>query len=202
MNSFEEKIASRMKKGEDVPKKQLALLLKTETINQLDMISKAMTKLSGRTSSRNSLIEEALEAYIETSLNMLKKEGIENIEEFISEENYFDTVIFPAHKDGFEEAFLKKKKWYYVRVDASKIDKLKYVCLYVSKPTRAITHYAKIKKFEYIEEEKKYMIHLKGDPIELSNPIPLGDADPNATRAPRYTKFEKILSSNTFKDLF
>ena len=202
MNHFEERIMKRLKRNDDKQKKQLALLLKTKTINNLDLISKAMTKVSGKCSTRNALIEDALEAYIETSMDLLKKEGITNLEDFVADNDDFDMVIFPAHQEGFEQVFLGECKWYYVRMNADKISKLKYIGIYVSNPTQAITHYGEIEDIRYDNHERKYKIYLSGEPIQLNNPVPLKDTDPNATRAPRYTKLERLLSATEFKDLF
>jgi len=53
----------------------------------------------------------------------------------------------------------------------------------------------------YNETEGKYEILLKGEPIELADPIPLGSMSAVATRSPRYTTLEKLLSVREYKDL-
>ena len=97
--------------------------------------------------------------------------------------------------------FLDENKWYYVRIREDRLPSLKYIAIYVSSPVSKITHYAKIKYFEFDENMQKYIIHLDGQAIELENPVPLGGISAASTRAPKYTTLRKLLTADQFKDL-
>lgn len=148
------------------------------------------------------VIEDAVEAYILDANEIFRKNGIE-LEPLNEEDENYDTVVFPAYEDGFRETFLDENRWYYVRVRKDRIEKLKYIAVYVGAPRSKITHYAKIAEdgFEYDENEKKYIIHFDGQAIELEHPIPLGSASAASTRAPRYTTLQKLLTAEEYKDL-
>ncbi len=83
-----------------------------------------------------------------------------------------DTIICPAHEEGFNEVFLGKKQWYAIRLRKARIPYIKYIAIYRIRPVRAITHYGKVKSIELCtvpeyEGEGKYHVYLKGRPIEI-----------------------------------
>lgn len=146
------------------------------------------------------IIEDAVEAYIEEAIQIFEEEGIK-METESPDNEFFDTVVFPAHEEGFRNVFLDENKWYYVRIREDRLPSLKYIAIYVSSPVSKITHYAKIKYFEFDENMQKYIIHLDGQAIELENPVPLGGISAASTRAPKYTTLRKLLTADQFKDL-
>lgn len=202
MSSAEKRIQERLKSMEEQPKKQIVISLRAQLIEQLDMIARTLSKQSGRSTSRNMLIEDAVEAYIEDAMEIFEREEI-TVETEEPDDEFYDTVVFPAYEDGFRETFLDESRWYYVRIRKDRIPNLKYVSVYVGAPVSKITHYAKIAQdgFEYDEEERKYIIHFDGQAIELENPIPLGDISAASTRAPRYTTLQKLLTAEEYSDL-
>lgn len=202
MSNIEKSIQKRLKALEIQPKKQIAISLKAECIEQLDAIARTLSRQSGRSTSRNMIIEDAIEAYIQDAMQIFEEEGIE-VETESFDNEIFDTVVFPAHEEGFRKAFLDENKWYYVRIGKDRIPKLKYVAVYVGAPVSKITHYAKIaqKGFEYDEDEKKYIIHFEGQAVELENPVPLGGISAASTRAPKYTTLQKLLTAEQYKEL-
>lgn len=202
MGNIEKSIKKRLKAVETQPKKQVLIGLSADNIEKLDSIARTLTKQSGRSTSRNMIIEDAVEAYIQDALEIFEEEGI-TVETKSAENEVYDTVVFPAHEEGFREAFLDENKWYYVRVQKDRIPNLKYVAVYVGAPISKITHYAKIASdgFEYDEDERKYIIHFEGQAIELENPVPLGGISAAATRAPKYTTLQKLLTAGEYKDL-
>ncbi len=202
MSNIEESIQKRLKVLEEQPKKQITISLKTEFINQLDIIARTLSKQSARSTSRNMIIEDAVEAYIQEAMQIFEEEGIP-VETADPEYAFFDTVVFPAHEEGFRKAFLDEDKWYYVRMQKERIPHLKYIAIYVGAPVSKITHYAKIAKdgFEYHEDEKKYLIRFEGQAIELEHPVPLGEISAASTRAPRYTTLQKLLTAEEYRDL-
>ena len=65
MSTANQKIMSRLVKIEENARKALSIPFKPQNIEKLDAIAKAMTKHSGNTTTRNMLIEDAIESYIE-----------------------------------------------------------------------------------------------------------------------------------------
>lgn len=202
MNNLEKSIHKRLKPLEIQSKKQVVVSLKISDIEQLDAIARTLSKQSGRSTSRNMIIEDAIDAYIQDAMQIFEEEGIA-IESKSMEDEIYDTVVFPAYEDGFRETFLDEDCWYYVRVQKDRIPNLKYIAIYVGAPISKITHYAKIAPdgFEYDADEKKYIVHFEGQAIELENPIPLGGISAASTRAPRYTTLQKLLMAEEYKDL-
>ena len=202
MSVVNQKILSRLAKAEDTPRKPLSIPFKVENIKNLDAIAKAMTRHSGCTATRNMLIEDAVESFIDEAIVILNEEGIELD---IEANDDFDTVVFPAQMgEEQKQAFFDDREWRYVRVSKNKIPKIKYVALYVGAPQSAIHHYAKVSSngFIYVESEDKYKICFDGDPIELPNPIPLGTTSPLAVRSPKYTTLQKLFTANEFRELY
>lgn len=202
MSSVNDKLKSRLKKAEEPLRKPLSVPFKLDNIQKLDAIAKAITQHSDRTTTRNMLIEDAIESFIEDAVALLTDEGIELD---VTDNSDFDTVVFPARiEEGYEEAFFNEHQWYYVRVAESRIPKIRYIALYVGAPQSAITHYAKVAPngFQYDKNEKKYRIILDGDPIKLPKPIPLGNASPLAVRSPKYTTLQKLFTAAEFRELY
>lgn len=202
MSAVNEKLKSRLKKAEEPQRKPLSIPFKLDNIQKLDAIARAITRHSDRTTTRNMLIEDAIEGFIEDAISLLADEGIELD---VEDDTDFDTVVFPARiEEGYEEAFFNEHQWYYVRVAESRIPKIRYIALYVGAPQSAITHYAKVAPngFLYDEDEEKYRILLDGDPIKLPSPIPRGSASPLAVRSPKYTTLQKLFSAAEFRELY
>lgn len=202
MSTMNQKVLARLLKAEEDARKPLSIPFKIENIKHLDTIAKAMTQHSGITTTRNMLIEDAVECFIEEAVNILEAE---NIELEIETKGDFDCIVFPAQMgEEYQQAFFNEHEWRFVRVAKNKIAKIKYIALYVGAPQSAITHYAKVAPngFVYDEIEKKYRIRLDGDPIELPNPIPRGSISPVAVRSPKYTTLNKLFVSNEFKELY
>ena len=183
MRHIEKSIKNRLKTLETQPKKQIVISLKQECMDKLEAVARTISKQSGRSTSRNMIIEDAVEAYIEEAIQIFEEEGIK-METESPDNEFFDTVVFPAHEEGFRNVFLDENKWYYVRIREDRLPSLKYIAIYVSSPVSKITHYAKIKYFEFDENMQKYIIHLDGQAIELENPVPLGGISAASTRAP------------------
>ncbi len=200
MSTIEQSIQKRLKAREEQSKKQITFSLKTESIDQLDAIARTLSAQSGRSTSRNMVIEDAIEAYIQDAMQIFKAQGIE-LEPENSDNADFDMVVFPAREEGFRRVFLDENQWHYVRIQKNRLPKLNYIAIYVNAPISKITHYAKIDCFEYDENKKKYRIYLEGSAIQLENPVPLGEIPASSTRAPKYTTLQKLLTAEQYKDL-
>ncbi len=190
-------------------KKTISVVVESEKLEMLDVIIRGFSTLNPEKNfTRQKLFDMAIESLIKEAQGILEENGLlENgfadVENTEVRENVFDTAIFPAWPDGFEEAFLGEKRWYYVRLGHDKIDKIKYVACYVGAPVSAITHYAKVKNIEVVEVEgkQKYIINFEGEPIALENPVPLGDVHATAVRANRYVTLETLKNARSYKDL-
>ena len=200
MSTAKDLILKRLEKPEEPAKKQFLLSLRPELVGSLDQMVRAITRSSGQSVTRGMLIEDAVKAFLDDTIPALEERGI-YLEEEETDAPYFDTVIFPAHQEGFEKAFLGENKWYYVRTRSDKMPKIKFCAIYVGQPTSAITHYAKVSRFVLDPETKKYIVEFDGKPVELEHPVPLGSAPSASTRAPRYTTLEKLLSAREYGEL-
>ena len=76
MSTVREKIQLRLKEPENPERRQIALSIQEEKLNQLERIARAMSEHSGRNVSRNMLIDDAIEAYIEEAIQMLTQNDL------------------------------------------------------------------------------------------------------------------------------
>ncbi len=119
-----------------------------------------------------------------------------------------DTIIVPTGKagEGFEEVFVGKNCWYYVRLPQKREKlqrrrkELKYILAYRPAPESAITMRAEIADIVPFGDGGKYKIDFK-KPAELIAPIKFGDAPSGAMQGPRYTSSTLIEGAKSLKDL-
>lgn len=123
-------------------------------------------------------------------------------EEKREKEFEYDTLIVPAHEDGFQEAFLGKNAWWAIRISTKNIDKIKYIAAYRAAPISAITHWATVEKIKKYKDTNKYIVHFKGKAKKIK-PIKLISTKKGvAPRAPRYTTYKKLRVAKNFQDVF
>jgi len=79
----------------------------------------------------------------------------------------YDTIVCPAHEDGFRDVFLGERAWYAVRISRHVIPKLKYIAIYVAGKVGQITHYGRIKYIKPWKRSGKYIVKLVGRPKEI-----------------------------------
>lgn len=113
-----------------------------------------------------------------------------------------DTIVVPAREEGFQETFIGKQCWHAIRIHSSMLPKIKYVAVYRVAPHSAITHVAAVHKIEPYKETNKYILYFEGpaekiDPIKL---VPKGQV--KAPQAPRYTAYNKLISSKNLDEAF
>ena len=197
-NNMIKKIEDQLTLPKELNKRQISVFLKPDTIKELDDTTEKIKKYSDKKITRNTIIELAIENLIECTPIAIKNYEEKNK----SEKENFDTVVFPCDLTGIE-TFIRTKSWFYVRTDKNKIDKLKYIALYTGYPMQSITHYGIIDKYEEkdFNGKIKYIYYLKGSPIKLENPIPLGNSNPQSTRSPRYTTLKKLKTAKVYADL-
>lgn len=191
-----------LKKDPVVPSKQINITMDLQDVESLEKIAGLLTRETGKTITRNELFKNAVKSFIAESTEELRGQGF-NLDIDDSTLFPYDTIILPAHQDGFLKAFLVENKWYPVRANDYKIMKMKYIAIYVGSPISAITHYGKIKRngIEPDPETGYYTISLDGSAKKLEHSIPLGNIHASATRSPRYVKLETLLSADTYEDL-
>jgi hypothetical protein len=69
-----------------------------------------------------------------------------------------DTIVVPAHDDGFQEVFLGEDRWYAARIHGSMRPQIKYLAVYRTAPVSAITHIAPVKSIEPWKDTGKYVL--------------------------------------------
>ncbi|MGB9024853.1 MAG: GIY-YIG nuclease family protein, partial [Rhodomicrobium sp.] len=119
------------------------------------------------------------------------------------DENQFDTIVLPTgdpeDADGFKKYFLNGNCWFPVRISGGKLNRIKYVAAYQSRPISAITHYAPVAAIEPYGEDGKYKLIFSAPAQQLS-PLPVGNAI--TLRSPRYTSLSRLKIAKTFADVF
>jgi hypothetical protein len=113
-----------------------------------------------------------------------------------------DTVVVPAHEEGFKETFLGESRWHAVRIHASMIRQLKYVAVYRIRPKSAITHLAPIESIQRWGDTGKMVINFAETAQEI-NPIKLvPNGKVRALQNLRYTSVERLLSARNLDEAF
>lgn len=198
-NSFD--YFDQMLQNSKSTKKQVALYLDDAKIEEIDMVSKQFSLLSdARSFSRNTLIESAIDKFLNESKDYLLHTCGVDVDALLEEERSgkFDTVIFSAHGRGFEDTFLGEAEpscWYSCRVSEARRSHLKYIAIYRGQPISAITHYAKIKEFQDDVPDKGTVCYFEGAPIELPHKIVLGSKPSCFFNGTKYTQLESLLNA-------
>ena len=179
-------------------RKQVAVYLDEDTLERIDAISRIFSSISDtRGFSRNTLIETAIDKFLQDSeAYLMETQGI-NVASMIEDERSgaTDTVVFASREDGFERVFMNEHRWYPCRVSDSRKPHLKYIAIYRGQPVSAITHYAKI---ESIRDDPKLnckVCYPDGAPIELSHKISLGEKDSCFFVGTKYTTLESLMNA-------
>lgn len=71
-----------------------------------------------------------------------------------------DTVVVPAHEDGFQEVFLGKDCWYSVRIHGAVRSQIQYIAVYQVAPVSAITYAAPVKSIEPWKDSGKVVLYF------------------------------------------
>ncbi len=199
MGMAKEILAERMSKESTPVRRQYTINIREDLMDSMDVIARVLTSQSKKNVTRNSVIEDALEAFSKEALELFGERHI-NMEAFTQQDDTipaeYDTVILPTTEEGFLEVFLEENRWYYARLKKEKTKKIRYLALYIKAPVGQITHYVAVKQNGFEQAENgKYIIHFEGNPVPLNHPVPLGTASPASVRSPRYTTLEKLLTA-------
>jgi hypothetical protein len=118
-----------------------------------------------------------------------------------SEDIHRDTIVVPAHADGFKAVFLGENAWYSIRIAQGMLQRIRYIAAYQTAPIGAITHFARIARIEPHGRQKgRYRLVFAGPAIPIG-PIPFGNAPPGSMQGPRYTSFLKLQKAKTLLEL-
>ena len=79
----------------------------------------------------------------------------------------YDTIVCPAHPEGFEKEFLNRHRWYAIRISKKVIPRLRYIAIYVSRPICQITHYGRIRSIKPWRDSGKQIVLLKDKPKRI-----------------------------------
>lgn len=109
----------------------------------------------------------------------------------------FDTIVCPAHPEGFQEEFLGKNRWYAIRISKSVIPHLKYIAIYVSAPLHKITHYGRINSIKPYQESGKYMVKLSGKAKSIG---PIVHSPGITMQGPRLAIMERLKRARTLAE--
>jgi hypothetical protein len=187
-------------------KKQVAVYLDDLKLDRIDTITGLFSSISNSKSfTRNMLIEEAIDKYIEESKRFLLDEHDLDLDALVNEKyRQYDTVILSSNGRGFEDTFLGEGEdmcWYPCKISDSRRIHLRNIAIYRGEPISAITHYAVIKEIKYCPEKKCKVCYFDGEPKALSNKIVLGSKEGVFFRGAKYTELSSLLNAITVDDI-
>jgi hypothetical protein len=111
----------------------------------------------------------------------------------------YDTIVCPAHLDGFEQEFLGKNRWYAIRLSSKVIANLKYIALYVASPLHSITHYGRIASIKPYRDSGKYMVKLSGRAKSIG---PIVHSPGFSMQGSRLAFIERLKNARTVAEAF
>ncbi len=114
-----------------------------------------------------------------------------------------DTIVCPAQQDGFNKVFLQEHRWFQIRINSSKIPKIKYLAMYESAPVSAINYIGRVADIKPYKKTGKYEIILRGPAQKLKTPIKLSSDNPNlAPQGPKYSSKSLFNDAKILEDIF
>lgn len=109
----------------------------------------------------------------------------------------YDTIVCPAHKDGFDKEFLGKSRWYAIRISKRVREHLKYIAIYVTSPVCRITHYGRIKAIKPWRDSGKLIVLLKDRPKRIG---PIGPSSKVSMQGSRLALMARLKRARTLAD--
>jgi hypothetical protein len=109
----------------------------------------------------------------------------------------YDTIVCPAHQEGFEKEFLGRHRWYAIRISKKVIPRLKYIAIYVSRPTCQITHYGRIRAIKPWRDSGKQIVLLKDKPKRLG---PISSSAKISMQSSRLALMARLKRAQTLAD--
>ncbi len=114
----------------------------------------------------------------------------------------FDTVVCPAHEEGFQSAFIEQSAWWSIRLSQEARERLKYLAIYQKAPIGAVTHVAEIERIEPYKNSGKFILYLKNKQTVGPIKIDGGGKRGIAPQAPRFTTIAKLKQAKKLSDLW
>ena len=111
-----------------------------------------------------------------------------------------DMLIVGATEDSFLKHFVEERSWYPVRINFRRIDSLKWIAVYVSRPVSAITHVSRIVRISPYLDTARYQVDFD-DPEELACPVRLDPDSTSGFQGQRYSWIQRIRSAKFISDL-
>ena len=113
-----------------------------------------------------------------------------------------DTIVIPAHDEGFKNVFMAQQQWFPVLpIHADMIDRLRYIAVYRVAPKSAITHYARITSIEPLPGGKNLIVKFtKPRAIGPLRYHKHGEVKPIQGR--RYAEVRKLRKASSLDDAF
>jgi len=109
----------------------------------------------------------------------------------------YDTIVCPAHQDGFEREFLGRNRWYAIRISKKVIPRLKYIAIYVTSPINQINHYGRIRSIRPWRDSGKYVVLLRGKAKRIG---PINFSPKVTVQAPRLALMARLMRARTLAD--
>jgi len=109
----------------------------------------------------------------------------------------YDTLVCPAHPDGFEEEFLGRNRWYAIRISRKVMPHLKYIAIYVTAPICQITHYGRIRAIKPWRDSGKQIVYLRDKPKRIG---PIGFSSKVNMQASRLALMARLKRARTLAD--
>lgn len=111
----------------------------------------------------------------------------------------FDTIVCPAHPDGFEKEFLGRNCWWAIRLSKRIIPHLKYIAIYVSSPLHQVTHYGRISSIKPYKNSGKFIVKLRGRAKAIG---PIVHSPGISMQGSRLCLIERLKNSRTLVEAF
>lgn len=109
-----------------------------------------------------------------------------------------DTIIVPAHEEGFQEEFIDNNQWFAIRISAAMKSRIKYIAGYQVAPISAITHIAEISEIKPYKDTGKYIVIFKSNAEKIKN-IKIKDSK-KSPQGCVYVQRDKLLASTYLED--
>jgi hypothetical protein len=152
-----------------------------------------------------------INVFDEPKVTYIRKDSVDNNESttgqgsrpsVTSTSNTEDLVmVVPCREKGFNKAFIGDNEWYYVRISAGKLNRVKWCAAYQVAPISAVTHLAPVDRIVQFGEQGQYKLIFSSPAVKLDNPVALGEAGRGAMQRPRYTTLSKLKSAKVLDDL-
>ena len=113
-----------------------------------------------------------------------------------------DTVVVPAHEEGFQEVFLRENRWYAIRLHGTMRPQIRHIAAYRVAPVSAITHIAPVKSIEPWKDTGKFVVSF-AEPAREIGPIELGKGGRGkALQNLRYTTRARLEAAKTLDEIW